>query len=63
MVGVTGWVRNNRNGTVTMEIQGSEEAIDLVVQGIQSGRYIWIHGMDVMTIPVDPEERSFRTEY
>lgn len=25
-VGVTGWVRNERNGTVTAEVQGSPEA-------------------------------------
>ena len=59
----TGWCRNEHDGTVTMEIQGSEEAIDLVIQGIQSGRYIWIHSMDVKIIAVDPEERVFRTEY
>ena len=27
-IGVTGWVRNNPDGTVTMEIQGTEEQID-----------------------------------
>ena len=27
MYGVTGWVRNDWNGTVTMEVQGTEEQI------------------------------------
>ena len=58
----TGWCRNERDGTVTMEIQGSEEAISLVIQGIQSGQWIWIHGMDVTVIPVEPDERGFGTD-
>ena len=59
----TGWCRNERDGSVTMEIQGSGEAIDLVIQGIQTGRYVWIHGMDVTTIPVEPGECGFDSEY
>ena len=56
----TGWVRNDWNGTVTMEIQGTEEQID---QTIQKGRFIRIEGMNTKTIPTDPEERSFREEW
>ena len=63
MYGVTGWVRNDRNGTVTMEAQGTEEQIDQVILAIERGHYIRIENMDCRTIPVEPEERSFRTEY
>ena len=59
----TGWVRNDWNGTVTMEIQGTEEQIDQTIQAIQKGRFIRIEGMNVKTIPTDPEERSFREEW
>ena len=59
----TGWVRNDWNGTVTMEIQGTEEQIDQVIQAIQKGRFIRIEGMNAKTIPIDPEERSFREEW
>ena len=59
----TGWVRNDWNGTVTMEIQGTEEQIDQTIQAIQKGRFIRIEGMNAKTIPIDPEERSFREEW
>ena len=57
----TGWVRNEWDGTVSMEIQGTEEAIDKVIMSIESGRYVQIENMDSRTIPVDPEEYGFRT--
>ena len=60
--GCTGWVKNEWDGSVTMEIQGSEEQIDMVLRAINAGRYVEIQGMDVKTIPVDEEERGFRTE-
>ena len=59
----TGWVRNDWNGTVTMEIQGEEEQIDKTIQAIEKGRFIRIEGMNTKTIPIDPEERSFREEW
>ena len=62
LYGCTGWVRNDWDGTVTMEIQGTEEQIDMVLQAINAGRFIEIDRMDVKTIPVDLEERIFRTE-
>ena len=58
----TGWCRNEWDGSVTMEIQGTEEQIDMVLQAINAGRYIVIDNMDSRIIPVDEEERGFRTE-
>ena len=55
----TGWCRNEWDGSVTMEIQGTEEAIDKVLESIESGRYIWIQNMDVMEIPTETEEWGF----
>ncbi len=60
-LGVTGWVRNEDDGSVTMEIQGTEEQIDKVVLAISKGRFVHIEKMDVRKIPVQPDERSFRT--
>ena len=57
----TGWVRNEWDGTVSMEIQGTEEAIDKVIMSIESGRYVQIENMDVKVLSVDPEEYGFRT--
>ena len=60
LYGCTGWVNNELDGTVMMEIQGEEEQIERVIQSIDAGRYVSIERMDVKTIPVE-EERDFRT--
>ncbi|MCR5653588.1 MAG: acylphosphatase [Ruminococcus sp.] len=63
LFGATGWVRNEYDGSVTMEIQGSERQIDDVVEAIQRGTYIRIDSMDVKTIQTIPDERGFRVAY
>ena len=62
LYGCTGWVRNEWDGSVTMEIQGTEEAINQVIVAIERGRYVKIENMDIRTIPVESEEQGFRTE-
>ena len=59
--GCTGWVKNNWNGSVTMEIQGEEEKIDEVILAIERGRYVRIENMEVKTVPVMEHEKGFRT--
>lgn len=59
-LGLTGWVRNEYDGSVTMEIQGSEAGIDRLIQELQAGRYIDIQDICMSKIPTDPEERDFR---
>lgn len=61
-VGATGWVRNEYDGSVTMEIQGTEEQIDQVILLIEKGRFVRIENMDARTIPVKEEERGFFEE-
>ena len=63
LLGVTGWVRNVYDGSVTMEIQGTEEQIDEVILAIGRGHYVRIENMDVEKIPVIPGEHEFRTRY
>ena len=58
--GVTGWVRNDPDGSVAMEIQGTEEQIDKVIISLERGTYIQIDNMEVKTIPVEEGERGFR---
>ena len=60
MVGATGWVRNNPDGSVSMEIQGTEEQIDKVFRMIEQGTYISIDNMTVKNIPVKEDERGFK---
>ena len=61
LLGLTGWVRNEFDGSVTMEIQGTEEDIDQVVAMISQGRYVRIDSMDVKTIPLLEDEKDFRS--
>lgn len=63
LLGVTGWVRNEYDGSVTMEIQGTQGQIDEVILAIGRGHYVRIENMDVETIPVVPDEHDFRTRY
>ena len=60
--GCTGWGRNERDGTVSMEIQGDEEAIGKVIQFLRQGTYIEIDDIDVKEIPVKPTDSRFRVE-
>ena len=57
--GATGRVRNERDGSVTMELQGSEETIERVLDAVERGAYIHIDGMDVHSLPVETDERGF----
>ena len=55
----TGWCRNEWDGSVTMEIQGTEEAMEQVILSIESGRYVWIQNMDVTPMAPEDGERGF----
>ncbi|MGN1114861.1 MAG: acylphosphatase [Oscillospiraceae bacterium] len=59
ILGLTGWVRNEYDGTVTMEVQGDEQLIDRMIQTLNSDMYIDIQDMDIKNLPVNEEERSF----
>ena len=58
-LGITGWVRNEWDGSVSMEVQGTEEEIDQMIQTIQKGTYVAIRDMKVKTLPLEAEG-SFR---
>ena len=59
--GCTGWVKNEWDGSVTIEIQGEEAQIDRVILAIESGRFVQIENLDVKTIPVIEHDYGFRT--
>lgn len=61
--GVTGWVRNEYDGTVSAELQGLEEEIDRIIQTLAQDRYIRLEGIARKKMPVCPEERGFRIRY
>lgn len=58
-LGVTGWVRNNFDGSVSMELQGTEAQIDGVILAVERGSYVKIENMRVKTLPVVADETGF----
>ena len=61
LYGCTGWVRNEWDGSVSMEIQGEEGQIDQVILAIERGTYVRIENMEVKSIPVVVHDYGFRT--
>ena len=58
-LGATGWVRNDFDGAVSMELQGTEEQIDGVILAIERGAYVQIENMYVKTLPPLDGEYGF----
>lgn len=58
---VTGWVRNNRDGSVSMEMQGSRDTLEMMCDEIRQGPS-WSHveSVEVKEIPVVVGERGFQ---
>ena len=61
LYGCTGWVRNEYDGSVVMEIQGTEEQINQVILAVERGTFVRIENMDVSNIPVVEDERGFHS--
>lgn len=55
---LTGWVKNEWDGTVSMEVQGREPMINKLLAGLNRGQFITIDWMDTEEIPLK-EENSF----
>ena len=62
LFGCTGWVTNEYDGSVVMEIQGTEEQINQVIMVIERGTFIRIENMETHTIPLTDDEYGFRIE-
>ena len=61
MYDCTGWVRNEWDGSVTIEIQGRETDIERVLGAIQEGRFIRIEEIREGIIAEESSEYSFMT--
>ena len=60
---LTGWVRNEYDGTVSMELQGTRAQIEQVILTLENSNYIRISQIDRKSIPTDPKEKRFRVRY
>ncbi len=61
--GLTGWVRNEWDGSVTMEVQGQREAIDMLLECLKDDIYIRIEDIERTPIPIIEDERKFKVTF
>ena len=57
--GLTGWVRNEPDGSVTMEVQGERYEIDEMLRMIEQSPYIDVGDADSRVLALSPDEHSF----
>ena len=57
--GLTGWVYNDYDGSVLMEIQGKPEAIKKMIERLDSDRFIRIDSIEKTMLPLVEHEISF----
>jgi len=58
-MGITGWAKNEYDGSVEMEAQGTEEQINRMLVMINKGDYIVIDNIESKQIPLVEHETSF----
>ena len=63
MYRLTGYVKNEYDGSVTCEVQGREEDIEQFIAAISRGRFIDIERIDRTSLELDDEERSFQVRF
>ena len=59
-LGLTGWVANNWDGSVTLEAQGTRAALNELVPTIErANRWARIEGVEVTDLPAKDREYGF----
>ena len=58
-LGLTGWVQNEYDGTVLMEVQGREPMIDKLLEGLNRNSFINIEWIDSEVIPTEVEKSFY----
>ena len=61
-VGATGWVRNEYDGSVSMELQGTALDISSLLHSLEDGHFIQIDRIESKALPPVEGERRFRVE-
>ena len=56
---VTGWVRNEPDGSVRMEVQGSETDVRACITALQARMAGFIRSSTASSAPQEPDESSF----
>ena len=61
--GATGWVRNEADESVSMELQGTEKQIRSVLGAIKGNSYIRIDRVESKPLAVIKNERGFEVKF
>lgn len=56
---VVGWVRNEPDGSVVLEVQGLEPEIEAFLGSLRAEMGRYIRSSDAIQVPLDSEEDSF----
>ena len=60
ILGATGWVKNMSDGSVTMELQGTAQIIEQLIEKIKRGRgRINVTALELVDLPVVEGENRF----
>ena len=62
-LGITGWVRNEWDGSVKMEAQGSQIKIKNLIKQLENAPFIEIDRIIKKELPLDDYERTFKVRY
>ena len=62
-LGITGYAKNNDDGSVTAELQGSEKNINKVIKSLQNIDRIQIDSMREKELPLDCYDKDFSIIY
>jgi acylphosphatase len=58
-LGVTGWVRNEWDDTVVMEVQGTQKQINQMILILKNARYVHIDSIQAEELPLVKDEKEF----
>ena len=62
-LGLTGWVKNEWDGSVLMEVQGREMLVDKLLVRLNTDRFIRLEWVDSEEIPMEENEKKFSIRY
>ena len=63
-MGITGWVKNMSDGSVTMELQGEAEVVERLIAKIKRGNdWIQVKSFESSDMPVVGGENKFAIRY
>ncbi len=63
MLGLTGWVRNEYDGSVSVEIQGARYSVEEWFSRIGQRRFIVVERVERQELELVPDEHKFGVRY